>query len=108
MTRTALIACLLAAGGLTSGCTASLKGATAPRAIETAETRAHYDLACAKPKGQIVSTNVQPPAVTPPPLFNASAIPHANYEVAISGCGDTRKVPVMCSQEMGCFAGAPA
>lgn len=109
MTRHVLIASLLAVGTLSTACTPSLMTASKPRAVETAETRAHYDLACAKPKGTVVASQLLPPAVAPPPgLYTASAIPHTRFDVAISGCGADRKVPVMCSQEEGCFAGAPA
>lgn len=109
MTRHALIACLLAAGSLTTACTPSLMTASKPRAVETAETRAHYDLACDKPKGTVVASQALPPAVAPPPgLYKSTAIPHTKFDVAIAGCGAERKVPVMCSQEEGCFAGAPA
>lgn len=109
MTRNILIASLLASGTFTTACTPSLMTASKPRAVETAETRAQYDLACAKPKGTVVTSQALPPAVAPPPgLYTANAIPHTRFEVAIAGCGADRKVPVMCSQEEGCFAGAPA
>ena len=109
MTRTAILACLLATAGLTTACTQSVVNATKPRAIETAQTRAHYDLACQKPKGTVVAATPVPPTVAPPPqLFTPDATDRARFDVAISGCGTTRTVPVMCSQEIGCFAGAPA
>jgi hypothetical protein len=109
MTRHALIACLLATGSLTAACTPSLMTVSKPRAVESAEARAHYDLACAEPKGTIVASEALPPTVAPPPpLFKSTAIPHTRFDVAIAGCGAERKVPVLCSQEEGCFAGAPA
>lgn len=107
MTRSTLAACLLAAAGLVSACTPSLMTATRPRAVETAETRARYDLQCPDAKGQVVASQLLPAKQAPPPLGSPDALPHTQFDIGISGCGTPRKVTVLCSQEDGCFAGAP-
>ena len=107
MTR-AILATSLLAGLVLGGCTPSLTSATRPVAIESAQTRARYDLQCPDAKGAVLSSKVIPPQTAPAPLVGRDAITHAEFAVGISGCGAPRTLVVTCSQEDSCFTAAPA
>jgi hypothetical protein len=108
MTRSILATSLFAAIALQGCASQSVTSATRPVAIESAETRARYDLQCPDAKGTVVASKVIPPATAPKPLGGRDTYQHAEFSVGIAGCGEARTIPVTCSQEDSCFTGTPA
>jgi hypothetical protein len=106
MTRSHFALLGLALVGL-SACTQSVTNATRPVALLAAENRVAYDLQCKKPDAKVLSSQVLPPRAMPGPSGSPDDFERAQFNIGISGCGETRTMTVMCSQENSCFTGDP-
>jgi len=108
MARSVLHHGLFAGVALLSACqTAPVTSAMQPHAVETALTRAHYDLQCPAPRGQVQSLQALPPLLEPGPMLPGTGIQRAEFTIGITGCSRPATMVVICSQENGCFAGQP-
>ena len=96
---------LLAGTGLLAGCNSTpLTTTMEPQAMQTALTRAKFEMSCPDATGQVLSQQNLQPLVQPGPWMRAGGIERAQYTIGVSGCGQKRTMVVICSQENGCFA----
>jgi hypothetical protein len=108
MTRKILATSLFGAITILSACsTTPLTTSMQPQAMETALTRARFDMQCPAATGQVLSSQNIQPLVEPGPWMRAGGIERAEFTVGVTGCGKQTTVVVICSQENGCFAGQP-
>lgn len=99
------IAASLAALTLLAGCNSTpLTTTMEPQAMETALTRARFEMSCPAATGQILSQQNLQPLVQPGPWMRAGGIERASYTIGVDGCGQKKTMVVICSQENGCFA----
>ena len=74
-------------------------------AIQTAVSRAQFDMNCPSATGQVLSTNVSQPEVQGR-WATAYGVQRYEYTVGVKGCGQRRTYIVICPQGGGCFAAA--
>ena len=74
-------------------------------AIQTAVSRAQFDMNCPTATGQVLSTNVSQPEVQGR-WATAYGVQRFEYTVGVKGCGQRRTYIVICPQGGGCFAAA--
>jgi hypothetical protein len=73
-------------------------------AIQTALSRAKFDMNCSSATGQVLSTNVSQPSVQGR-FASAYGVQRIEYTVGVTGCGKRRTYIVVCPQGGGgCFA----
>ena len=71
-------------------------------ALQTAETRAQFEMNCPEAKGTVLSKEVVQPAVMAPRL---GAVDRAEYTIGVAGCGKRDTYVVVCPDGGdGCFA----
>lgn len=96
---------LLAGTGLLAACNSTpLTTTMEPQAMQTALTRAKFEMSCPTATGQILSQQNIEPLVQPGPWMRAGGIERASYTIGVDGCGQKKTMVVICSQENGCFA----
>jgi len=87
-----------------AGCaSAPLTTTLEPQAMQTALTRARFEMNCQEATGQVLSSqNVAPLVET----FRYSGPERAQFTIGVSGCGQRQTMVVICSGDgSGCFAG---
>ena len=73
-------------------------------AIQTALSRAKFDMNCPSATGTVLSTNVSQPAVQGR-FASAYGVQRFEYTIGVTGCGKRRTYIVVCPQGgTGCFA----
>ena len=73
-------------------------------AIQTALSRAKFDMNCPSATGTVLSTNVRQPAVQGR-FASAYGVQRFEYTIGVTGCGKRRTYVVVCPQGgTGCFA----
>ena len=73
-------------------------------AIQTALSRAKFDMNCPSATGTVLSTNVGQPAVQGR-FASAYGVQRFEYTIGVTGCGKRRTYVVVCPQGgTGCFA----
>jgi hypothetical protein len=74
-------------------------------AVQTALTRARFDMNCSSATGQVLSTNVSQPEIQGT-FRSAYGVQRFEYTVGVTGCGQRRTYIVVCPQNGGggCFA----
>jgi len=73
-------------------------------AIQTALSRAKFDMNCPSATGTVLSTNVSQPAVQGR-FASAYGVQRFEYTIGVTGCGKRRTYVVVCPQSgTGCFA----
>ena len=73
-------------------------------AIQTALSRAKFDMNCPSATGTVLSTNVSQPAVQGR-FASAYGVQRFEYTIGVTGCGKRRTYVVVCPQGgTGCFA----
>lgn len=103
--RKILFISLLAGTGLLAACNSTpLTTTMEPQAMQTALTRAKFEMSCPAATGQVLSQQDLQPLVQPGPWMRAGGIERAQYTIGVEGCGQKRTMVVICSQENGCFA----
>jgi hypothetical protein len=76
-------------------------------AIQTALSRARFDMNCSSATGQVLSTNVSQPEVQGRFGGAAYGVQRFEYTIGVTGCGQRRTYIVVCPQNGGsCFAAA--
>jgi hypothetical protein len=71
-------------------------------AVQTAVTRARFELDCPAATGTVLSSEVVQPAFVGPRMMG---VPRAEYTVGVSGCGRRATYVVLCPEGSGgCFA----
>jgi hypothetical protein len=72
-------------------------------AVQTAVTRARFELDCPEAIGSVLSSEVVQPAFVGPRMMG---VPRAEYTVGVEGCGRRATYVVLCPDGGGgCFAG---
>ena len=74
-------------------------------AVQTAVSRAQFDMNCPSATGQVLSTNVSQPEVQGR-WASAYGVQRFEYTVGVRGCGQRRTYIVICPEGGGCFAAA--
>ena len=73
-------------------------------AIQTALSRAQFEMNCPSATGTVLSTNVIQPALQGPLV---QGVYRTEYTIGVAGCGKRRTYIVVCPQGgTGCYAGA--
>jgi hypothetical protein len=73
-------------------------------AVQTALSRAKFEMNCPSATGQVLSTNVSQPSVQGR-FASAYGVQRLEYTVGVTGCGKRRTYIVICPQGgTGCFA----
>jgi len=73
-------------------------------AIQTALSRAKFDMNCPSATGTVLSTNVSQPAVQGR-FASAYGVQRFEYTIGVTGCGKRRTYVVVCPQGgTGCLA----
>jgi hypothetical protein len=77
-------------------------------AIQTALSRARFDMNCSSATGQVLSTNVSQPQIQGRFAGAAYGVQRFEYTIGVTGCGQRRTYIVVCPQGTGggCFAAA--
>jgi hypothetical protein len=86
------------------GCAAQppLNQVKQPQAMETALTRARFDMNCPAATGTVLSSQVLEPLVSTPRYRGPE---RAEFTIGVEGCGKRQTLVVMCSEDnSGCFA----
>jgi len=74
-------------------------------AIQTALSRAKFDMNCSSATATVLSTNVSQPSVQGPLGGTAYGVQRMEYTVGVRGCGKRRTYIVICPEGgTGCFA----
>jgi len=74
-------------------------------AIQTAVSRAQFEMGCQSATGTVLSTNVSQPSIQGPLGGTAYGVQRLEYTVGVTGCGKRRTYIVVCPQGgTGCFA----
>jgi len=74
-------------------------------AIQTAVSRAQFEMGCQSATGTVLSTNVSQPSIQGPLGGTAYGVQRLEYTVGVRGCGQRRTYIVVCPQGgAGCFA----
>jgi hypothetical protein len=74
-------------------------------AIQTAVTRAQFELNCPGATGVILSREVVEPALQGPWV---QGVPRAEYTIGVEGCSERKTYVVICPENgSGCFAAGP-
>jgi hypothetical protein len=74
-------------------------------AVQTAVSRAQFDMGCPSATGTVLSREVVQPAMRGPWV---NGIPRAEFTVGVEGCGRRKSYIVVCPQGGdGCFAAGP-
>jgi len=74
-------------------------------ALQTAVSRAQFDMNCPSATGTIISREVVEPAIQGPYRYG---IRRAEFTVGVEGCGRRKSYIVICPQGgTGCFAAGP-
>jgi hypothetical protein len=74
-------------------------------AVQTAVSRAQFEMNCQSATGDIISREVVQPALQGPWV---NGIQRAEYTVGVTGCGKRHMFIVICPQTgEGCFAAGP-
>jgi hypothetical protein len=72
------------------------------KALETALTRARFEMNCPDANGEVLSSEVVQPALQGPVV---AGIQRAEYTIGVSGCGQRNTYVVACPEGgEGCFA----
>jgi hypothetical protein len=71
-------------------------------AVQTAVTRARFEMDCPEATGSVLSSEVVQPAFVGPRMMG---IPRGEYTVGVAGCGRRATYVVLCPDGGGCFAG---
>ncbi|HXY05518.1 MAG TPA: hypothetical protein VEI05_03145 [Burkholderiaceae bacterium] len=73
-----------------------------PVALETAVSRARFEMNCPDATGQVLSREMAQPAVYGPAV---GGVERAEYTVGVQGCGQRMTTVVVCAVDgTGCFA----
>jgi hypothetical protein len=76
-----------------------------PRAMQTAEARGRFELACPSATGVLLSDDFIQPAIQGPWV---GGLERMEYTVGIEGCGKRTTIIAICQQGTGtCFAANP-
>jgi hypothetical protein len=103
-----LASCLPLGALILAGCLsdARLLANKQPLALQTAESRARFEMNCPRAKGKVLSQEVievREPAARSPDLGSVS---QAEYTIGVLGCGKRKTYVVVCpAGGDGCFAG---
>jgi hypothetical protein len=74
-------------------------------AVQTAVSRAQFEMGCQSATGEIISREVVEPALQGPWV---NGIQRAEYTVGVTGCGKQHIFIVICPETgEGCFAAGP-
>jgi hypothetical protein len=74
-------------------------------ALQTALSRARFDMNCPEATGQVLSREMTQPAVQGPYV---SGVRRAEYTIGVEGCGKRTTMVVVCPEGgESCFAGEP-
>jgi hypothetical protein len=97
---------MLATGTLLvlAGCTSDqqILDSQQPAALDTALTRAKFDMSCPAAEPTVLSRGLTQPALVGPRF---GGFPRAIYTIGVTGCGQKRTYNVTCNDETTCFAG---
>jgi len=75
-----------------------------PQAMQTALTRARFEMNCQAATGVVLQKQVVQPLIQGPML--AGGPQRAQFTIGIEGCGQRMTMVVVCAQDnTGCFAG---
>ena len=102
--KTTLTAASLVLGMALAGCqsTAQWLDSVQPKAVETAEARARFEMNCPAAKGQVLSREDVPPAYVGP---RVRGVERAAFTVGVAGCDKRATYVVVCPDDgSGCFA----
>ena len=81
---------------------AQMLDATQQMALDTAVTRARFDMNCPTATGTVLSRQVIEPVVQ----IRFGGTPRNEYTIGVEGCGQRTSMIVICPQDTsGCFAG---
>jgi len=73
-----------------------------PTAMETALTRARFEMNCPSANGEVLSSEVVQPALQGPYM---AGIQRAEFTIGVAGCGERNTYVVACPEGgEGCFA----
>jgi len=73
-------------------------------AVQTAVSRAQFEMNCPSATGTVLSTNVIQPALNGPLV---QGVYRTEYTIGVAGCGKRRTYIVVCPEGgTGCYAGA--
>jgi len=73
-----------------------------PTALETALTRARFEMNCPDAKGEVLSSEVVQPALQGPYV---SGVQRGEFTIGVAGCGQRNTYVVVCPEGgEGCFA----
>jgi hypothetical protein len=92
-----------------AGCMTNTKFLTSkqPLAMQTAVTRAKFDLNCPDAQGTVLSQETMQPQVTGA-WGGASGLLRGEYTIGVNGCGKRKTYVVLCPEGgTGCFAAGP-
>ena len=81
-----------------------------PMAMQTALSRARFEMNCPAATGVVISREVVQPALqaTGPFMGGVQGIQRAEYTIGAEGCGDRKTYVVICPEGGGgCFAAGP-
>lgn len=98
------LALLLSMTAAASGCATSqqMLAQSQPTAIQTATSRASFELGCQDVQGVVLSSDMLQPALQGPLV---SGPQRAEYTVGVTGCGKKAEYVVICPEgDTGCFA----
>jgi hypothetical protein len=74
-------------------------------AVQTASSRARFEMNCQEIEPTVLSSEVVPPPIEGPLV---AGVRRAEYTIGISGCGKRQEFIVLCPDEGGgCFAARP-
>ena len=73
-----------------------------PRAVQTAVSRAQFDMNCPSAVGQVLSREVTQPAIQGPRMMGEE---RGQFTIGVEGCGQRQTYQVLCPMDGdGCFA----
>jgi hypothetical protein len=95
--------CLGFLGVMACASTQSQLAAQAPMAVDTALTRARFDLGCPTATGEVLSSDYIQPVVAGP--WVGEGVTRLEYTVGVQGCGKKAIYVTMCQEGSStCFA----
>jgi hypothetical protein len=75
-----------------------------PTALQTALTRARFEMNCPDAKGEVLSSEVTQPAIQGGP-YAAGGVERGEFTIGVAGCGQRNTYVVVCPQGgEGCVA----
>ena len=98
---------LVIAAATVAGCTSQsqMLDQKQPTAIQTALSRAQFEMNCPQATATVLSREVTQPAIQGP---LAAGIQRCEFTIGVTGCGKKSEITVLCPEGgEGCFAADP-